>query len=55
MRKDSCNEPSEIGCSVTVKVDVARIVRCVCIAGVMIVGIIFGSKCISDYFKSQNQ
>ncbi|MDF2539037.1 MAG: putative rane protein [Herbinix sp.] len=42
--KDCCST-NETGSSVTVKVDVTKIVKYVCIAGIFIVGIIFGTKC----------
>ena len=41
--KDCCS-PKESGSSVTVNVDVTKIVKYVCIAGVFIVCIIFGTK-----------
>lgn len=42
--KDCCT-PTDNNSSVTVNVDVTRIVKYVCIAGVFIVGIIFGTRC----------
>jgi hypothetical protein len=36
---------------VSVKVDVTKIVKYVCIAGVLIVGIIFGTKCAINMLK----
>jgi len=42
--KDCCT-PNEAGSSVTVKVDVTKIVKYVCITSIFIVGIIFGTKC----------
>lgn len=45
MSMKECCSPKENGSSVTVQVDVSRIVKYVCIAGVLIVGIIFGTKC----------
>lgn len=36
---------TESGTNVTVTVDVTRIVKYVCVAGIFIVGIIFGTKC----------
>jgi hypothetical protein len=42
--KDCCT-PNENGSSVTVKVDVTRIVKYLCVSGIFIVGIIFGTKC----------
>ena len=38
--------------SVEVKVDVTKIVKYVCIAGAVIVAVIFGSKCAKAYFES---
>lgn len=37
--------------SVEVKVDVTKIVKYVCIAGAVIVAVIFGSKCVDEYLK----
>lgn len=48
MKKDCCTTSSEADCNVTVTVDVAKIVRCLCAAGVLIVAIIFGTKCITE-------
>ncbi len=41
---DNAN-PIDLSTSVTVTVDVTKIVKYVCCAGVFIVGIIFGTKC----------
>lgn len=43
-----CYTPKEIGSSVTVDIDVTKIVKYACITGVFIVGIIFGTRC---YYK----
>jgi len=45
MSKKECCSPNDTGSSVTVKVDVTKIVKYICIAGVFIVGIIFCTKC----------
>lgn len=37
----------EEGSKVEVKVDVTKIVKYVCITGAVIVGIIFGSRCVT--------
>lgn len=50
MKKDGCKSQIEAETGVTVKVDVAKIVKYVCIAGVLIVAIIFGTKCFSNMF-----
>jgi len=42
--KDCCS-PKDIDSTVTVSVDVTKIVKYVCIAGVFIVGIVFGNRC----------
>ncbi|NLP35122.1 MAG: hypothetical protein GX359_08005 [Clostridiales bacterium] len=47
MIRDCCT-PKGKGSSVTVNVDVTKIVKYVCITGVFIVGIIFGTRC---YYK----
>lgn len=39
------NNAMDLGTSVKVTVDVTKIVKYVCIAGIFIVGIIFGTKC----------
>jgi hypothetical protein len=54
--KDCCS-PKESGSLVTVNVDVTKIVKYVCIAGIFVVGIIFGTRCyqklLSDGLLSQ--
>lgn len=37
--------------SLEVKVDVTKIVKYVCIAGILIIGIIFGTKCMTNLSK----
>ncbi|MDF2952198.1 MAG: hypothetical protein K0S18_1781 [Anaerocolumna sp.] len=51
------NIPDEIrpGINVDVKVDVACIIKYMCLAAVLIVGIIFGSKCIGTMIKKHNE
>lgn len=50
-KKDRC-EVEEVGnSSVKVLVDVTKIVKYVCIAGVVIVAIIFGTKCSQNILK----
>lgn len=44
LKKDCCSMEGN-GSSVTVNVDVSKIVKYICIAAVFIVGIIFCSKC----------
>ena len=50
MKKDCCPTTFESGCNVTVKVDVAKIVGCLCTAAVLIIAIIFGTKCYTKLF-----
>ncbi|QHQ61287.1 hypothetical protein Ana3638_11300 [Anaerocolumna sedimenticola] len=50
MCKNSIQEPAESG--VSVKIDVTKIVKYVCIAGVVIVAIIFTTKCISKILNN---
>jgi hypothetical protein len=50
MKRDCCND-ANCNCNVTVKVDVARIVCCLCVAAVLIVAIIFGSKNVKQYIN----
>lgn len=45
MAKNEESNPMDLNTSVTVTVDVTKIVKYVCIAGIFIVGIIFGTKC----------
>lgn len=58
MSKNDCCCTDTNGSAVTVKVDVSKIVKYVCISGVLIVGIIFGTKCfmkmLSDGFIKGN-
>lgn len=52
MSKKDCCEVQEVGnSSVKVLVDVTKIVKYVCIAGVVIVAIIFGTKCYPNISK----
>jgi hypothetical protein len=50
-----CNEknnyPEKKCPGITIDINVAEIVKYLCIAGVLIIGIIFGSKCIHSIFK----
>lgn len=47
-----CKQSEEImEPGVSVKVDVSKIVKYVCLAGVLIVGIIFGTKCAINIIK----
>ena len=53
MSKKGCCETKEAGTSlVNVSVDVTRIVKYVCLAGIVIVGIIFGSKCYQKLIEN---
>ncbi|HKL99240.1 MAG TPA: hypothetical protein VJZ06_04985 [Mobilitalea sp.] len=45
MAKNECCTPIEPGVNVNVTVNVTKIVKYLCLAGVFIVGIIFGTKC----------
>lgn len=46
MSKINCCEPKEPGASsVNISVDVTKIVKYTCCAAIVIVGIIFGTKC----------
>ena len=53
MRRDCCT-PKEVDRTVTVNVDVTKIVKYTCITGVFIVGIIFGSRCYNKMLKHKN-
>ncbi len=50
MRRDCCT-PREVDRTVTVNVDVTKIVKYTCITGVFIVGIIFGTRCYNKMLK----
>jgi len=59
---ECCSQENEGCSSVNVHVDVTKIVKYVCIAGVFVVGIIFGTKCchkmmedgfFDKYFRSK--
>ncbi len=51
MSKDCCSsQPTE--CNVKVTVEVSKIVKYLCIAGVLIVGIIFGTKTFLSMLES---
>ena len=43
----------ERGSKVDVKINVTEIVKYVCITGIAIVGIIFGSKCVRSFAKKK--
>lgn len=45
MSLKNCCVPEKLDPSVTVNVDVTRIVKYVCFTGIVIVGIIFGTRC----------
>lgn len=45
MKHGCCDSHSKPQTGVSVNVDVPKIVKYLCVAGVLIVGIIFGSKC----------
>ncbi|NLL74114.1 MAG: hypothetical protein GX237_11385 [Clostridiales bacterium] len=52
MSKNNCCEPKEPGkSSVNISVDVTRIVKYACCTAVVIVGIIFGTKCFYKMMK----
>lgn len=56
MKKEKKNkEKKQKGNRVVVKVDVTKIVRCLCFTGVVIVGIIFGTKYWFEWMKEQEQ
>lgn len=54
MSKLNCCEPKEPGSSsVNVTVDVTKIVKYVCFAGIVIVGIIFGTRCYHKMLENE--
>jgi len=52
-KKDCCTSPEKVESTVTVIVDVTKIVKYVCFAGILIVGIIFGTKCYQNMFEQE--
>lgn len=53
MSKIGYCEPKEAGTSsVNVSVDVTKIVKYVCLAGIAIVGIVFGTKCYQKMIEN---
>lgn len=53
MKKDCCStEAGDCSCDVKVVVEVSKIVKSLCIAGVLIVGIIFGTKTFRTMLES---
>ncbi|CRZ34857.1 hypothetical protein DFR55_10652 [Herbinix hemicellulosilytica] len=44
-------EHNDNGTSIQVTVDITKIVKYLCFAGVIIVGIIFGTKCFQNMLK----
>ena len=48
-----CKQEQEKGTSVTVRVDGTKIVRYLCITGIFVVGIIFGTRFYLDMLKEQ--
>lgn len=53
MSRIGCCEPNEPGTSsVNVSVDVTKIVKYICCAGIVIVGIIFGTRCYQKMIEN---
>ena len=53
MSRIGCCEHKELGTSsVNVSVDVTKIVKYVCCAGIVIVGIIFGTRCYQKMIEN---
>ncbi len=53
MSKSNCCESKEAGTSsVNISVDVTKIVKYVCLAGIIIVGIIFGTRCYQKMIEN---
>ena len=50
-----CKREQETGTSVTIRVDVTKIVRYLCITGIFVVGIIFGTKFYLDLVKEKDE
>lgn len=48
MSKSDCCSSDNNGVSVNVQVNVTKIIKYLCVAGVLIVGIIFGIKCFNN-------
>lgn len=54
MCKEKCNSLVEKSGS-SLNIDVTKIVKYVCIAGVLIVGIVFGTLCYMKILNKQNE
>lgn len=50
-----CDEEKRGDSMVKVEVNVTKIVKYVCITGVLVVCCIFGEKCVRDFFSSRNE
>lgn len=50
---EMCNCSDE-SVGISVKVDVAQIMKYVCVAGVIIVAIIFGTRCVTQLLKNND-
>ncbi|NLK74928.1 MAG: hypothetical protein GX288_06520 [Clostridiales bacterium] len=48
MSKSDCCSTDNKGTNVTVQIDVTKIVKYVCVSAVLIVGIIFGTRCYKN-------
>ncbi len=51
-KENDCNKEGN-GSMVKIEVNVTKIVKYVCITGVLIVGCIFGEKCFRDFVENR--
>jgi|GEM_PF-751872 len=52
MLKNHCEQKYDGSSSVRISVDITKIVKYICCAGVFIVGIIYGTRCFQDMIKA---
>ena len=55
MTKPGIYKEKNGGVTVNIDLDIYKIVRCLCITGVLIVGIVFGTGIVNKYFKKKEE
>lgn len=55
MKKQGIYKEKGNGVSVNIDLDIYRIVRCLCITGVLIVGIVFGTDIAKKYLEKEEK
>ncbi len=51
MSKEKCNSELKDESGLTIKIDVTKIVKYVCVTGIVIVAIIFGTRLLKEFVK----